>query len=145
MKIIWAVICESSSTDQETNNISLFNLLDEIHLPEPPNYAQEAGNSLIAPVRLSLVALFTRSESDQSEEQEARIVVHFPDDGEPYIFGTFEVDLESVHRLRAKFNLPGIPVRSEGEYLYRIQGLDQSEEWHDLFELPLRIDFLTNE
>lgn len=99
----------------------------------------------MAPVRLSLVALFARSKSDQGEEKEARIVVHFPDDSEPYIFGTFEVDLEPVHRLRAKFNLPGIPVRSEGEYMYRIQSLDQNEEWHDLFELPLQIDFLSDE
>ena len=37
MKVIWAVLCENSVIDRDTNNVSLLNVLEQMQLvAEPP-------------------------------------------------------------------------------------------------------------
>ena len=145
MKVTWAVICEGSSIDQESNNISLFNLLDQLLLPEPPDEMAESNRPVMAAVRLLLVAMFSRSDSDQGETATGRIAIHFPDDIEPQFLPVFEIDLESAHRLRGKFNLVGIPVSGEGLYHFQIQILGDDGNWDFAYEVPVEVSYLEPE
>lgn len=143
--MIWAVLCEGTSTDQETNNVSLFNILEEIHFPEPPDQSQEPDRFPITPVRFTLMALFSRTSVDEAEKSTARLVIGFPDSGPPDILPEFVVDLESAHRNRVKLNFGGLPVRGEGEYRFEIQSPSGNYEWFRLFEIPLQISYLIQE
>lgn len=142
MEVTWAIICESAVTDQETNNISLFNLLDEMQLPEPPDPATEQSPPVMAAVQLLMVALFSRSDLERGEKEQARITINFPTAIEAQALPTFEIDLENAHRLRAKFNIAGFPVAGEGIYHFRIQQLNCDGDWSDLYEVPLQVSYL---
>ena len=145
MKILWAAICESLSVDQETNNVSLFNILEEVHFPEPPELITEQENMVVVPVQFVLMALFGRSDTEIGERGQARLVIALPDGTEAEADPRFEVDLESVHRARVKIDVAGIPLRGEGEYDFRIETLDQDSKWGLLFEIPLVIYFQNQE
>ena len=36
MKVLWALLCKNVITDQDTNNISLIEVVDELTIPAPP-------------------------------------------------------------------------------------------------------------
>ena len=153
MKVLWAVICEGSATDQETNNISLFTIVEEMHIPEPPGDEppgdesagdESAGDgSPLFPARLLLVALFSRSDFDIEEKGEARLVIHLANGQSVVTQPHLEVDLESAHRSRIKFNLPGIPVGGQGQYKFELQALSDESDWDPIFEVPIHVSFLT--
>ena len=153
MKVLWAVICEGSAIDQETNNISLFTIVEEMHIPEPPGDEsagdeppgdESAGDgSPLFPARLLLVALFSRSDFDIEEKEEARLVIHLANGQSVVTQPHLEVDLESAHRSRIKFNLPGIPVGGQGQYKFELQALSDESDWDPIFEVPIHVSFLT--
>ena len=145
MKVIWAVLCESSSIDQETNNVSLFNILEEMHFLEPPHQDMTQGNVTVAPFRFILIALFSRSDVNRGERSVARLVIASPGGLDSDTLPEFEVDLESAHRNRTRLNFGGFPLKGEGEYSFQIQTPDQGGDWQVLFELPLQVGYLIGE
>lgn len=141
MKVIWVVLCQSSAVDRETNVVSLFNVVEEIHLPAqplalPPEQQLPAG-TLLTPI-FQLVALWMRSAPDVPEQGRGRIQVLLPD-GSLGMSQEFEVDLTQYLRLRFRSNLPGLPVGGEGVYRFLIDGKAADSEWTQMFELPLLV------
>lgn len=145
MKVIWAVISESSSTDRESNNVSLFNILEEVHFPEPPDESIEPGTFHIAPLRFLLMVLFARSDYDEGENHTCRLAVFCPNSPDPDILPEFGVDLETAHRVRTKLNIGGIPLRGEGEYRFEVQLSVREVHWQSIAEVPLRVSYLQQE
>ena len=145
MKVIWAVLCEGSSTDRETNNVSLFNILEEVHFPEPPDAQNEPDRSLVVPVRVLLMVLFARSNFAEGEVNTARLAIYTPGASDPELLPEFPVDLMSAHRNRTRLNIAGLPLRGEGDYLFQVQMLSKNREWQQLFEVPLHVTYLSNE
>ena len=144
MKVIWAMICEGSSTDTETNNISLFNVLDEINVPEPPDN-EGASSTQLFPMSLHLIVLFGRSEFDQKEQGLARVALLFPGERERAVLPEFDVRLDPAYRHRIKCEFGGFPIKGQGEYRFQIQTLDDIGNWDSIFEVPLMISFHTEE
>ena len=143
MKVLWAVICEGSATDQESNNISLFNIVEEMHIPAPPESEEESNAPPLFAARLQLVALFSRSDFERSERKKARLVIRLPNGRSVITEPPLEVDLESAHRSRIRLNLPGIPTGGEGQCIFELQGQDEDAEWGPISEVPIHVSYLT--
>lgn len=137
MKVIWAIVCEGSSTDVDNNNVSLFNIYEELHLLEPPTEEDDPDRLLMLPVRFVYMASFTRSDVNHRETHEARLAIVLPDGREATADPRFTVDLESAPRSRIKIKIDTIPLAGEGEYLFQLQSLDDHGNWRSLFETPL--------
>jgi hypothetical protein len=76
-KLEYFLLCESISVDQETNRVSLFNVLEDLHLAKSPN---ENNNKL--PFILNqfvAVAVFNREPEDSDREFEASLKYNLPD------------------------------------------------------------------
>ena len=139
MKVIWGVICRDASTDQRTNNISLFHVLEETHVPEPPERRSDEEPLPVAPIQFLLVVLFGRSDIRQPEQRKARTILSFPDGHDHEDIMDLEVDLNSAPRNRTTLEIIGLPIRGEGTYHFRIEVVDENAEWHQLFEMPLQV------
>ena len=141
MKVLWAIICEGSSVDRESNNVSLFNVLEQIQIPEPP--AVDASNDArpAAPIPYRLVVLFCRSDQMVGEKGTARIALRFPTEEEPVIFPQSVIDLEVAQRNRLVSRFPFLPVSGEGTYKFVIEELTDSVQWQELFEVPVEVSF----
>ncbi len=146
MKVIWAVLCEKSLTDSETNNVSLINVIEEVTVPaQPPIKLSDLGlPEGIVPTVLELVVLWVRSNLDEPEHGQGRVQIAIPNS---YDASTqqFEVDLTHFLRLRSRIKLTGIPAGGEGIYLFKIAGKTASSDWTEMFELPLRLAFQTQD
>ena len=144
MKVNWSIIAESMAIDRDTNNLSLFNIIEQAQIPEPPELSDTSnGDTLPAvPLKLVVVTLFSRSEPDQGERKEVRLVVAMPNGRVAETPLRFDVDLESAARNRTRINVGTLPLAGQGEYLFRIEGLDEGGEWQMMSEAPLQVEYL---
>ena len=119
MKVIWAVLCQSSSVDRDSNNMSLFNMLEEVRLPASvpamtlePDLTEEALEAL---GQFQLVILWARSDEGIGEKIRARVRVFPPAAEDPVVTSDLDVDPSEYLRLRQRVNFPGIPAsRQQG-------------------------------
>lgn len=145
MKVLWAILCERAVVDQETNNISLFNVIEEVTIPaQPPMFLTDANAKNVLPTAFELIVLWGRSNSDVPERGLGRVSILIPD-ATPKITQEHDIDLSVFLRLRSKLRLPGLPVGGEGTYLFKIDGKLTGGEWTEMFELPLRVVFQPQE
>lgn len=146
MRVIWAVLCERSITDKDTNNLSLINIVEEMTVtPQPPQTVSEQGveestETAIAIGNFELVVLWVRSDVDVPERGYGRIRIISPDTTEAASHEGNEVDLTQYLRLRSRTRFANFPMRGPGVYLIKIDGrATTSSEWTEKFELPLRM------
>jgi hypothetical protein len=146
LKVIWAVLCQNSVIDRATNAISLFNVIEEIHVtPQPPQeplMPEAVGQG--APIVFQLVTLWVRSNLDSPEQGRGRLRLVLPD-GESSIAREHEVNLTQFLRLRHITTLSTLPIRGEGIYKFVVEGKESNSDWSNRFEVPLRVAFLTQE
>ena len=141
MKVLWAIICESSSVDQETNNISLFNVLEHVQVPEPPAANGESSYPPAAPFSYRLIASFCRTNLKEPERGIGRIRLQFPNEAGDGFFPEFEIDLEDGDRHMVVGRFPFMPISGQGTYTYTIESLTDTGDWLPMFEVPLEVSF----
>ena len=76
-KLEYFLLCKSISVDQETNRVSLFNVLEDLHLSKPP----KEGDSKPAYIlnQIVAVAVFNREPNDGDHDFEACLKYNLPD------------------------------------------------------------------
>ena len=132
--------------DRETNNVSLFNVVEELTVPaQPPlTFAQLGLPHGVLLVAFQLVVLWVRSDLGVPERGQGRIRIETPNQTIAHT-QEIEVDLTQFLRLRAVIGLPGLPGLpaggGEGDYQFRIDGRSADSEWTEMFQLPLRVVF----
>lgn len=76
-KLEYFLLCESISVDQETNRVSLFNVLEDLHLVKLPKEGE--SKSLFVLNQFVAVAVFNREPEDKNQEFEACVSYNLPD------------------------------------------------------------------
>lgn len=142
LKVIWAVLCRNSAIDKDTNNVSLFEIIEEITFPapppEPPQWQQLPARLSLAPL-FQLIILWTRSNQEVPEQGRGRVRILLPANDREAMAQEFEVDLTQYLRLRNRINVPGFPVGPEGIYRFVVESMTGPSEWAQVFELPVRV------
>jgi len=138
IKHIWTVLCSNSSIDQSTNNVSLFNVIEQITLGLKPNvkinYEEEKG----IPINMELVTLWQRLGDLTSFEQSVEIV-----DPKGKVLAQNQISFEfpnKVSRSRVGFKLIGLKVTGAGEYVFRVSVKEKGKaRFEQVQETPLDI------
>ena len=135
IKHIWTVICSQVVIDQDTNNISLFNILEEVGIPQ-----EVVKENNIIPIVLEIVSLWVRSDLAEPSKGSARISLIAPD-GELLKTVESEVDLTDHERLRARGCFQGLPFKGEGVYDFKVS-LKNNHDWAEVATIPVKIRFM---
>jgi len=137
---IWSVLCSQSVIDKDTNNISLFSVLEQLNVAGPPPSKESPG---LIPISLEVVSFWERIPNDQPSRGRSSLLIVAPS-GETIQRQVSDVDLTVYQRSRVRGKLNGLPVAATGRYEFRVQlRQDDSEEWEDVAALPLHIQFET--
>ncbi len=135
MKHLWSIICERSSIDYESNNLSLFNCLEQLQVTIDKS-KQKDGEQLIIPLAFQLFSLW---ELENETMIELTIEVVDPDGS---IINSLEAPFPikgSFKRFRSRINIPGLPITISGRYLMRLKRKLQDNEFKVEAELPIEI------
>lgn len=131
----WTVLCTRSSVDSESNNISLFDLLEQLTISEP----QQGPGIAVFPHEV--VSLWTRDNLGEGGVAETRFVIVAPDatrtEGP-----ALSIDLTAFHRSRMRSRAPGLPIQGAGLYWIATE-LRQGEnpQWAEVGRIPLEVRF----
>jgi hypothetical protein len=114
------LVCESVSTDQETNRLSAFNILEDIRLAPPIN-----ASGIIS--QLVAVACFNRDQGDENQDYQATIRIHNAEKNLENFPVNFRMD-RPRHRLTLRF--VGLPQLEPGQLRFELLLNGEHVAWH---------------
>lgn len=130
---IWSVYCSKGSVDQQTNAVSLFEVVEELQLRVTP----DAVFPLVVPYQTLMVTFWAREDPEKGLWGRQRLRLIAPDGSELGEF-TAKINLESASRSRnfARFEAMrlGGPGRHEWEVAWRA---DDADEWQIVAHVPV--------
>jgi len=148
MRVLWALLCQTSAIDRDSNNMSLFNVMEEVRFPtNAPVVPMESEDQTEAAVpalgQFQLVILWSRSHESVGEKSRVRIRVLAPGSEKTLTIGESEVDLNQFLRLRQRVNFSGIPLPTPepvaGTYEFIVEAKSTDREWEEMDRVPLRM------
>ena len=141
---IWTVLCSSSTTDQETNNISLINALEELRVASDA-FAKEsdiAEKGLVVPIAFELITLWKRTEEGREDISiDAELEITDPNNKSVGKY-LFPIKIKTgTERSRVRLRFPNMKVTMPGEYLFTIKLKDGKGSFHKATQTYLQIKF----
>ncbi len=134
MQHLWSILCNGSSVDNESNRLSLFNIVEEIGIE---SISDELN---IIPIELHIVSIWRLLSDEKPYRGEEKVILTSPE-GETLLEASVVIDLTNFKRFRSRLFLFGFPLRGSGEYQFRITYLDlDSQEWIEVGTIPLQVN-----
>jgi hypothetical protein len=137
---VWSVLCSSSVIDVQSNNISLYNTLEQITIKDNP---KPDG---VLPFNFHIVSSWIRSDSNIPATGLERISFLDPLGKKT---GSIElpINLSEHERARNRFEFSGLPASKPGRHIFLVEyRLENNESnWHSIAEIPLTIIFQPKE
>jgi hypothetical protein len=133
---VWSVLCSRSSTDRETNNLSLFEIIEQLNVLGP---LPDLGAKVAIPVQLEIVSLWSRSQSGEAEESRGRLTLLSPSGLEAFT-REFVVNLVEHDRMRTQLRLMGLPLFGTGRYTFTVEIQRANEQWEVVARIPLQLE-----
>jgi len=122
VECVWGLLCSLSAIDQERNNISLFNIIDQINIQK--EFFEVDSEAKPFPFAHELVTLWRRTIDTSIDERELLV------DAEIALIDPQGVSIQSVltplkfatgsRRARFRIKTDGIQLTTPGDYVYRI-------------------------
>jgi len=115
LKLHFASLSMGASVDQQTGNLSVFEVLEEIRTPQVPIYLQQLIISLAL-------------EKKEPAAFHGKILIHIlTPDGKQRMVGNGEMQIPAEQkRMKAVFRFSGFPILSFGAHRFVLSWLDQS-------------------
>lgn len=148
IKYLGAILCSSASIDRETNNLTVFNIIEEINVLEKQlqSSPNNQTNKKVVPLQFELITLWKKEVLDQEVDIKSKIELVDPGNE---ILQTIEVPLvikREHKRFRNRIQMNGLNITTKGEYNFRIYIKEDNEDKFNLVgEVPLTINVLKDE
>ena len=123
------LICESISTDQETNRVSLFNVLEDLQVlaSESPPQPQLPVSQFVA------VSCWNREVGDEGQDFQAMLRIHPPSQESKDFPMNFKME-RPRHRLSLRFQ--GMPKLEPGQLRFELLLNGAHVAWHTVNVFP---------
>jgi hypothetical protein len=139
---IWSVLCSNSTLDRNTNNVSLFNVLEQLNVPKE-KFSKAADNpaaNVVVGVNCELITLWKKAEKDKVVLAEEKIELADPNNKVlGSIINAIEIP-ENSHRARIRVVVNGVKITVEGEYKFKISVKNKEDKnFVEMAQVPLEI------
>jgi hypothetical protein len=133
---VWSVVCGRSSTDRETNNISLFDVIEQLNVLGP---LPEPAARVALPIPFEVVSLWSRSNPDLAIESRGRVKMIAPNGDQAFV-QEFPINLNENPRMRTQLRSVGFPLLGTGRYIFTVEILRAGDIWETVARIPVRLD-----
>jgi hypothetical protein len=141
MKYIWALLCQDSTVDINTNALSIFKSVEEIILEfkDQPLKKKE----FIIPVKMQLISLWTAENPAKNNLLEIKIDFLDPN-GKSLINEEKKIDIaKGVKRARNITDIKNLKITKEGRYMFKLSSIKSGgKKFETVAELPLDIKII---
>lgn len=130
---IWSLICSAAVIDQDTNNVSVFNILEQVTVPS----ASIVDNTI--QINIELITLWVRKDLTSPTKGYSQVSILAPNSDVIVSFES-DVDLTEFERLRNRGLIQGLSYKGEGIYNFQVHYKNnKKEQWKLVATLPLKI------
>jgi len=141
IQYVWGLISQSSAIDEERNNISLFNVIDQIFVSSE-GFAEDGKTKVNMPHEILLTWRRTvgLSLADEPVSFECRIELVDPTgDVLEQVAKTFKLQ-ENSRRTRQRIQVDGFVITEPGDYVYRVKTKeDDDNDFQTVNEIPFEV------
>jgi hypothetical protein len=137
---LWTIPCRICTTNRDTNNLSLIEVLEEVTIPSvlPP---PEEAHTLV-PAFFELVTSWERENADRPERGYGRLSLISPQ-GVSLHDHEYEVNLSELQRMRSVMKFLALPANASGRYVFRTESRATADApWNIVGEVPLMVNIL---
>lgn len=151
---VWSVLCISSSVDKESNNISLFNIVEQLAVSpiiKPPvstngktvtTKPKNSRDVTFVQFPMEIVSFWNREESDKNKESPVNIEIDLIGPNKKSITKK-EIEFvfkKGYKRTRFIIKLNGVEINTFGEYKYNINvKIPEKSIFENVAQIPLEI------
>lgn len=143
LKHIWSVVCNSSSIDQETNNFSLYNVIEQLEIKVKPGGIPKNEDSAVVGITLELITLWKKEAAGESLDVEQR--TEWVDPAGKVLLssvGGFKIG-KVIDRARFRFQANGLKVTVPGYYYFRVAARYATDtDFIIVAETPVQVNIL---
>lgn len=148
IKVLWSMICNSTSTDQQMNTISLFNVIEEVTVTPSAEATPEKTfkSGLLVRHPFEIVTLFSRTEENVSKSLDFEFKIILLDPlGKSLMDNVFPARIEkNKKRLRVNIKINGIKITMEGNYIFKIYSIGEGSMEEELALIPFDVKISKN-
>jgi len=132
---VWTLICTRAIIDRDTNNLSAFNIIEQIQIRGEPT------PDGVVPIGLEVVSLWMRSDFNVPCRGRWRLSFLSPS-GIQIKTVDGELDLSKYERVRARRFFMGLPMSEPGRYRFVLELQNEGkEDWQQVASIPLKVVF----
>lgn len=133
---MWTIACQTSIIDNQTNQISLISVVEQIDFNMESNTEVKVET---LPIVMDLVSMWQRSDLNEPEQSRARLLIQLPNAKSVPGF-EYEIDLISNSRFRSIGRIGGLPFGSNGTYKFVVELFNEtSQEWAVVSIYPIEV------
>ena len=133
---VWSVLCARWALNPTTHNLTLFEVIEDIELPKPPQ-----GGPVMVRAGWTLVSVYRRTDRAVPEDFEQRIEVAGPSGKIAMGPLVHTVSLGNAVRARCVTKIEALEVREEGTHTFRVAHRLANAEWIDDAKVLLEVSF----
>lgn len=141
IQYVWGLIAKSSAIDRERNNISLFNVIDQINLSSEAFTADDKRKvGLAHEIVITWRRAVDMSLADEAIDFDCRISLIGPTGQQlQETTNTFRIQ-ENSRRTRQRIRVDGFVVTKPGDYVYRIEVQEaEGDGFRKANEIPFEV------
>jgi hypothetical protein len=123
---VWSVLCRKSIIDNETNNISLIDVLEQIQVNTVTQ--QKTLKPVRVPLEYEIVSLWSKDKSPKKASADIQVSL-INSDGQ--IIKEFSHQLEiplKTKRMRSRTRIAGIELSKSGKYQFAVKVKQQGQK-----------------
>lgn len=143
MKHIWSILCERTSVDERTRNITLFSILEKVTFaPSRAEFDEAISKKALVPFPFLVVTLWSREDIKKSSRFSLVIEIYDPV-GEKITTHQRPVEIpEGYKRMRTITDMKGLELGKSGKsgtYLIKVKQAISPDKVETVAELPLEV------
>lgn len=119
IKLAWTILCENATVDSQTNNLSVFNLLEELKVNAEIKEAK-TNKEIVIPLRQKLVTYWKNSTTEQLDNLNIKAQIIDPTNTVLQEM-PMRLNLPAGKRnIRAIFEINGLKLTESGVYTFAV-------------------------
>lgn len=140
MKHIWSVLCRKSVIDQETNNLSLYDVFEQLDVSIKSN--QESNKEIKKiniPVEYEVVSMWMKDDPKKEFTAKIELEVLDPDGSVSKTFQHSFLFAAGLKRMRSRLRVVGLDISTSGDYIFNLKYNNGKKGSQIVASLPLEV------
>ena len=140
---IWSVFCRRAVVDEQTNNVSLFEIIEQISGEIPASLTPDQRPAVA--IDAQLISFWIRDTEEVPEKGKARISYIGPSGDALIPPREYDIDLTAKSRVRSIGTISGLPTPESGYYRIKVELSKDDTEWTEVASIPLDVRLTVTE